>query len=197
MRKTDLSLGITLIAAVAAGMAFGCKTKQEGKMTDTRGSAAITEVGVVEITSPGLENGQMIPVDYTADGKDVSPPLEWKDLPEGTKSVAIICEDPDAPRGIFVHWIIFNISPKAEGLPEGVPASEVLQGGMRQGTNSLGKVGYRGPSPPKGPAHRYFFRLYALDTMLDVPQGAHKTQLLEAMDGHVIGEGELMGKYGR
>ena len=196
MRKTDYSLGIVVIAAVAAGMLAGCSSKQEGQMTNTKGSAAV-EVAVVELTSPVFDNGQPIPIDYTGDGKDISPALQWKGMPEEAKSIAIICEDPDAPRGIFVHWIIFNINPKAGGLPEGVPASEVLQGGMRQGTNSFDKVGYRGPSPPKGPAHRYFFRLYALDTMLDVPQGARKAQLLEAMQGHVVAEGELMGSYKR
>lgn len=197
MRKTELSLGIAVIAAMAAGMLIGCSSKQEGQMDNTKGTAATVEVGVVELTSPVFDNGQPIPVDYTGDGKDISPALEWKGVPEDAKSIAIICEDPDAPRGTFVHWIIFNINPKAGGLPEGVPTSEVLQGGMRQGTNSFDKVGYRGPSPPKGPAHRYFFKLYALDTMLDVPQGARKTQLLEAMKGHIIAEGELMGTYKR
>ena len=137
----------------------------------------------------------MIPNEYTCDGPNISPTLAWSDVPEKTKSIALIAEDPDAPRGTWVHWVVFNIPQGARELPENVPAQENIPGVGRQGTNDFKKVGYGGPCPPSGGAHRYYFKLYALDTELTLDSSATKNQLLKAIDGHVLGEGQLMGKY--
>jgi Raf kinase inhibitor-like YbhB/YbcL family protein len=151
----------------------------------------------IELSSPAFTESQTIPKQYTADGKDVSPPLRWKNSPEGTKSFALICDDPDAPRGDWVHWVLFNLPADQKELEEGAPAREDLPSGGKQGKNDFRKVGYGGPSPPAGKPHRYFFTLYALDAPLDLAAGVSKSQLVAAMKGHVLAEGRLMGKYGR
>jgi Raf kinase inhibitor-like YbhB/YbcL family protein len=149
------------------------------------------------LTSSVFSDGEIIPRQHTGDGKDLSPPLRWTGTPEGTKSFALICDDPDAPRGIWVHWVLFNLPADAKELPEGVPAKEVLPSSARQGKNDFGKIGYGGPAPPKGKPHRYFFKLYALDTMLDLPAGATKDQVMNALKGHIVAETQLVGKYVR
>jgi Raf kinase inhibitor-like YbhB/YbcL family protein len=149
-----------------------------------------------ELTSTAFGNGETIPQKYTCDGPDLSVPLKWTDPPAGTKSLALICDDPDAPVGIWVHWVIYGLSPDTRGLPEDVPKEKVPANG-KQGKNDFGKIGYGGPCPPRGPAHRYFFRLYALDVELDLSPGMTKAKLVEAIEGHVIAEAELMGRYGR
>jgi len=151
----------------------------------------------ISLSSSAFEDGGIIPARYTADGEDVSPPLAWGAVPAGTRSLALICDDPDAPRGTWVHWVIFNIPPETRELPEAVPAEEVLADGARQGRNDFGRIGYGGPAPPPGRAHRYFFKLYALDTVLELEPGATKAQLLEAMKGHILAAGQLMGRYQR
>lgn len=151
----------------------------------------------IELHSTAFSEGAAIPKPYTADGADQSPPLSWAEPPAGTKSLALICEDPDAPRGIWVHWVLFNLPGDTRELKEGVPAKETLDNGAKQGKNDFGKIGYGGPSPPKGKPHRYFFKLYALDATLDLPAGATRKELLDAMKGHIRAEGQLMGKYGR
>jgi Raf kinase inhibitor-like YbhB/YbcL family protein len=123
--------------------------------------------------------------------------LRWSDPPPKTKSFALICDDPDAPRGTWVHWVLFSLPGDRRQLEEGVPAQEVLPGGAKQVTNDFGKVGYGGPAPPPGKPHRYFFKLYALDTLLELAPRVTKDQLVAAMRGHVLAEGQLMGKYGR
>lgn len=150
----------------------------------------------IKITSSAFKDGAMIPKRYTCDGENISPPLAWSGLPEGSKSVAIISDDPDAPVGIWVHWVIFNIPPDIKGLPEAVPAGETLENGARQGINDSRKIGYDGPCPPGG-THRYYFKIYALDKELELGAGATKRELLKAMEGHVLGEGQLMGRYKR
>jgi len=151
----------------------------------------------IALTSPAFKDGSPIPSRYTCQGEDVSPPLKWGDVPDGTKSLALICDDPDAPMGTWVHWVIYCIPPTARELPQGVPPKETLPDGSRQGTNDFKRIGYGGPCPPPGKAHRYFFKIYALDTQIDLKPGATKKQLLSAMQGHVIGEGRLMGTYQR
>jgi Raf kinase inhibitor-like YbhB/YbcL family protein len=151
----------------------------------------------IELTSTAFQEGQTIPEPYTGDGRNLSPPLRWLDPPAGTKSLALICEDPDAPRGTFTHWVLFNLPAESRELDEGVPPESTLPDGTAQGTNDFGKPGYGGPSPPPGKPHRYVFKLYALDTRLDLGSGATKHQLLETMDGHVLAEGQLVGRYGR
>jgi Raf kinase inhibitor-like YbhB/YbcL family protein len=151
----------------------------------------------IELSSTAFAEGASIPKQYTGDGKDVSPPLRWSDPPQGTKSFALICDDPDAPRGTWVHWVLFNVPGDQRELPEAVPPKEALPNGAKQGKNDFRKVGYGGPAPPPGKPHRYFFKVYALDAPLDLSAGATKAQLEEAMKGHVLAEGQLMGRYGR
>lgn len=151
----------------------------------------------LSLESPAFGKGERIPVAHTCDGADVSPPLRWSGLPEGTECLALVADDPDAPAGTWVHWVIYGIPAAREGLPEGVPGElEVLDGG-RQGTNDFGDPGYGGPCPPPNGAHRYFFKLYALDADPGLEPGATKAELLEAMDGHVLAEADLIGRYRR
>jgi hypothetical protein len=149
----------------------------------------------IKITSSAFKEGEMIPKKYTCDGPDVSPPLVWNAGPSGTRSIALICDDPDAPRGTWVHWVIFNLPVDLKELQENIPKQDVLKNGAKQGLNDFGGIGYGGPCPPA--LHRYFFKVYALDAMLNLQAGATKAQLLKAMEGHILGQGQLMGKYKR
>jgi len=151
----------------------------------------------MELTSTAFQDGQAIPPQHTADGKNVSPPLKWGAPPDGTASLALICDDPDAPRKVWVHWVIFNLPAASRELSEAVPPEGTLSDGTMQGTTDFGKIGYGGPSPPPGKPHRYVFKLYALDRRLDLRPGATKEQLLKAMEGHTLDEGQLIGTYGR
>jgi Raf kinase inhibitor-like YbhB/YbcL family protein len=152
----------------------------------------------MELTSTAFQEGAAIPKVNTGDGKDSSPPLRWSGAPGTTQSSALICEDPDAPRKEpWVHWVLFNLPAATQELPEGTPASATLANGAKQGKNDFGKIGYGGPAPPPGKPHRYYFKLYALDTMLDLKEGATKQELERAMKGHILASGQLMGKYGR
>ncbi|PSP18399.1 MAG: YbhB/YbcL family Raf kinase inhibitor-like protein [Cyanobacteria bacterium QS_8_64_29] len=137
-----------------------------------------------------------IPIKYSCDGEDISLPLSWQGVPEGTQSLALICDDPDAPGMTFVHWLIYNLPAEVQQLPENVPNRERLESGALQGENNFGKVGYGGPCPPGG-THRYFFRLYALDGMLDLGAGISRDRLERAMEGHILAQAELMGRYSR
>jgi Raf kinase inhibitor-like YbhB/YbcL family protein len=150
----------------------------------------------MHITSAAFTEGSMIPAKYTCDGQDISPPLEWRDIPAGTKSFALICDDPDAPMGTWVHWVVYNIPPNINKLDENVKPEKEFKDGMRQGSNSWPRIGYGGPCPPSG-THRYYFKLYALDMMLELKPGATKAQVLQAVKGHVLAESHLMGKYKR
>ena len=150
----------------------------------------------LEIYSTAFSEGEMIPTRYTCDGPDVSPDLSWSAVPETAKSLALICDDPDAPMGTWVHWVLFNIPSSASGLPAEMPSDAALENGARNGTNDFGRLGYGGPCPPGG-THRYYFKLYALDIELNLDSGVTKDQLLEAMQGHILAEGQLMGKYKR
>jgi len=150
------------------------------------------------LSSDAFLSGDMIPIRHTCEGRDLSPPLTWGDPPEGTRSFALVCEDPDAPRGIWVHWVLFNLPAQVRGLPQGVEPDPELADGSRQGRNDFGRLGYGGPCPPPGRGpHRYYFRLYALDTLLALPPGATRADLLAAMDGHVLASAELMGRFER
>lgn len=140
---------------------------------------------------------QPIPSRFTCDGEDGSPALSWSDAPPGTRSYALIMDDPDAPRGVFTHWVLFDLPASVHALPEAVPKSERPDTGGVQGTNDFGKTGYGGPCPPSGSPHRYRFFLYALDQELGLSPGASKQQVLTAMEGHIVGEGQLVGTYQR
>ena len=150
----------------------------------------------LEITSSVFSEGEMIPTRYTCDGPDVSPDLAWSGVPETAQSLALICDDPDAPMGTWVHWVLFNIPAGASGLPSEISPDATLESGACHGTNDFGRLGYGGPCPPGG-THRYFFKLYALDTELDLQSGITKAQLVEAMENHILAETQLMGKYSR
>ena len=150
------------------------------------------------LTSAALKDGATIPGKYTCDGVDVSPPLAWSGAPAGTRSVALIADDPDAPGGTWVHWVLYNLPAEVSDLPENIAKVESLDlGGARQGRNDFRRPGYGGPCPPPGPAHRYFFKLYALDTRLELKAGAQKKDVEAAMEGHVLGSAQLMGTYAR
>jgi Raf kinase inhibitor-like YbhB/YbcL family protein len=150
----------------------------------------------MEIKSSAFGSGEMIAAKYTCDGADFSPPLEWTGSPTGTKSFALICDDPDAPMGTWVHWVIYDIPPTATMLAEGITREKDLPGGGTQGSNDFRKIGYGGPCPPGG-THRYFFKLYALDAVLGLKPGITKDQLLKAMRGHILAEAQIMGTYRR
>ena len=150
-----------------------------------------------QIESSAFENGKTIPRKYTCDGEDVSPPLMWKGAPEGTRSFALICDDPDAPLMTWTHWVVYGIPANVDKLQEGLPKAEVVAGDIKQGSNSGRRVGYAGPCPPSGKAHRYYFRIYALDADLDIRPGESKKHLERAMTGHVLDEAETMGLYAR
>jgi Raf kinase inhibitor-like YbhB/YbcL family protein len=145
----------------------------------------------IDVTSPAYRKGETIPKTFTADGENVSPPLQWADPPAGTQSFALIADDPDAPRGTWVHWVLFNLPASERGLGQGAAPP----GEAKQGKNDFGKLGYGGPSPP-GKPHRYFFNLYALDAPLALQSGVTKAQVEAAMSGHVLAQVKLMGKYG-
>jgi Raf kinase inhibitor-like YbhB/YbcL family protein len=150
----------------------------------------------MELRSTAFTQGAMISTTYTCDGQDISPPLEWTGLPEGTRSIALIADDPDAPVGTWVHWVYYDIPAQTTALPENIEHTDNPHVGGTQGKNDFRKIGYGGPCPPPG-THRYFFKLYALDTELNLPPGSSKKELLNAMEGHIIGQTELMGKYRR
>ena len=150
----------------------------------------------MDLNSSAFNSGEMIPRKYTCDGVDISPPLEWDSVPAGTKSFALICDDPDAPMGTWVHWVYYDIPPEIKALPENVASKEHPANGGKQGTNDFRKIGYGGPCPPSG-THRYYFKLYALDVMLNLAPGATKKQLLKEMEKHMLGEAQLMAKYKR
>ena len=148
------------------------------------------------ITSPAFTAGGMIPEEFGCLGANISPPLAFANIPAEAKSLALIVDDPDAPAGTWVHWVAYNMPAGTKELGKSVPPQKELPNGMRQGTNDFRRIGYGGPCPPGG-THRYSFRLYALDVVLNLAAGATKSQLLESMKGHVLAQAELMGKYRR
>ncbi len=169
-------------------LSLGCSSteKQEVNVMDA-----------ISISSAAFQNSGNIPARYSCDGENVSPELSWSQPPAGTVSFALISDDPDAPGGTFVHWTIFNIPADKRELEEGVPRSEVISDGSIQGMTDFRRVGYGGPCPPPGRPHRYFFKLYALDSKLNLSASATKEDVEDAMEGHILAKGELMGLYGR
>jgi len=148
------------------------------------------------LQSSAFPDGGQIPVSFTCDGANVSPPLSWTGVPQNTKSFALICDDPDAPVGTWVHWLVYEIPADVTRLPEHVPAQEETAQGFRQGLNDFRNIGYGGPCPPEG-IHRYIFKLYALDFMPDLEPGISREELLLAMEGHILEEAQLTGRYSR
>ena len=151
----------------------------------------------LSISSQAFREGEAIPAKYTCQGQDISPPLSWGEAPSGTRSFALILDDPDAPGGVFTHWVLFNLPSDTRKLEEAVPAQAQLPDRALQGKNDFGKIGYNGPCPPSGPAHRYRFTLYALGKPLDLKAGTSRQQVLDAMKGNILAQGRLTGTYRR
>jgi Raf kinase inhibitor-like YbhB/YbcL family protein len=180
--------GILLVAAAALFLLSGALGHAEPPAPKNGGAhAALT------VTSSAFVAGGSIPAKYTCEGANVSPPLSWTGAPAGTKSFALICDDPDAPAGIWVHWVLYNLPPNVDSLSEKTDAVSALSNGAMQGANDFGKVGYGGPCPPPGKSHRYFFKVYALDIDHFLKPGAHKDTLIGAMEHHILAEGQLIG----
>src|SRR5881398_2164296 len=192
MRMTSAILAV----ALATLALLGCAKAPQPAATQP----AIQKENKMEfkLTSTSFKEGQPIPRQHTCDGVNVSPALEWSSAPPTAKTFAIICDDPDAPSGTWVHWVLYNLPASTSELPENVAKVESLDlGGARQGRNDFRRPGYAGPCPPPGPAHRYFFKLYALDAPLKLMAGAQKRDVEAAMQGHVLGTAQLMGTYAR
>jgi Raf kinase inhibitor-like YbhB/YbcL family protein len=151
----------------------------------------------MQLTSNAFKEGGPIPAKYTCDGKDMSPQLKWTNAPANVKSFALIADDPDAPAGTWVHWVLYDLPPTTTELAEDTPKSQFLPGGAKQGLTDFRRPGYGGPCPPPGKPHRYFFKLYALDTLLELKPGATKKDVEGAMQNHVVGQAQLMGTYQR
>jgi Raf kinase inhibitor-like YbhB/YbcL family protein len=154
-------------------------------------------MNTMQLTSTAFAEGAAIPAKYTCDAPNVSPPLKWSGVPAGAKSQALIVDDPDAPSGTWVHWLLYDLPPAAIELPEDLPKSQYVAGGAKQGLNDFRHLGYGGPCPPRGKPHRYFFKLYALDALLDLKPGATKKDLERAMEKHILAQAQLMGTYQR
>jgi Raf kinase inhibitor-like YbhB/YbcL family protein len=190
MNRVSLFLLLFLIAG-------GCKMNaQLSHQSDTSHATATATAATITISSPAFQNGSSIPVRYTCQGENISPALTWSAAP-GAKSYALVCEDPDAPHGTFIHWVIYNIPPSEKGLAENIPQLATLPNGMKQGMNGANKVGYMGPCPPTGKPHRYYFRLYAVGETLNLSGDVTRDLLMAAIQGHIVGMGELMGTYQR
>jgi len=179
---------IVLVGCLLLG---ACRTKTESETPATGGKQM-----AMTVSSAAFEEGEMIPRQYTCDGPNISPPLVWSGTPEGTASLALICDDPDAPAGTWVHWVLYNIPADTTGVGERIPAEESLADGARHGVTDFRTFGYGGPCPPSG-THRYYFKLYALDTKFELSGRVTKEALLRAMEGHILAQGQLMGKYQR
>lgn len=193
--KTALAFGVVVLLALIAPGSVGCVDRAS---PDGDGQVGLLEeISTISMRSSAFKDGGKIPVKYTADGADVSPPLSWSGAPGTTGEFAIICEDPDAPSGTFTHWVIFGIPGNATGLPEGIQKVQKPDENIVQGRNSFGKIGYNGPAPPPGKPHRYKFHIYALDMRPELPPGITNEDLCTAMTKHVLAEGEITGIYQR
>jgi Raf kinase inhibitor-like YbhB/YbcL family protein len=216
MTPTSLWNGFVMAAALLVAASGGCERSKPEPQTEPKQDRPAkpppgqNRVGrpdtgdtvmALKIESSAFAHNEPIPKQFTGDGRDLSPPLSWANLPEGTKELALICDDPDAPRPQpWVHWVIYKIPATAGNLPENVAktVTPAEPAGALQGENSWGKIGYGGPAPPRGHGvHHYHFKLYALDAPLDVAPGLTKERLLAAMEGHLIAQGELVGTYQR
>ena len=191
---------IGFIAAMLFLMALGCqgKNKAEVKKQNAENNTGEQTMANFDLQSPAFQDGDTIPEKYTCDGRDISVPLKWSGVPANTKSLALIADDPDAPMGTWVHWVVFNIPKHVQELHEAVSfKADSSFSGTIEGKTDFGRTGYGGPCPPRGPAHRYFFKLYALDTTLDLTDKATKADLEKAMKGHILASGIIVGKYAR
>jgi len=193
-RNACLALAIVPVLGLLSAQSLARDPRISGApVGHLQGARSMTFV----ISSPSFSNGGKIPTKFTCDGTDVSPELIWTAEPPGTQSFTLIADDPDAPVGTWTHWVFFNLPAHTTALPEGVTKVDEVPSGGRQGRNDFRKIGYGGPCPPPGKPHRYFFKLYALDKMLDLKPGARKEDVEHAMQGHILAKAELMGTYQR
>ena len=162
-----------------------------------KSDATPSQEAEMELKSTAFQEGGRIPAKYTCEGQDISPPLTWDGVPEQTQSLALIMDDPDAPVGVFTHWVLFNMPPDSLQLPEAISNESQLPSDTLQGKNDFGRLGYGGPCPPPGYPHQYRFTLYALDQQLELKAGVSKKQLLNAMQEHILAQGQLIGTYQR
>ncbi len=176
-------IGVILLALLLLGIGWFCFGLKGGVMRAEQ----------LNVTSPSFKESALIPIKYTCQGDDVSPAIQWEPGPKSTKSFVLLADDPDAPKGTWVHWIVFNIPATVTLLPENVSIDTIP--GALEGTNSAARVGYMGPCPPDDKAHRYYFKIYALDMLLDFNENITKVDLEKAIDGHVIAQGYIMGRY--
>jgi Raf kinase inhibitor-like YbhB/YbcL family protein len=185
---------------------FGLLACRSGTSSSTESQAVAASAARVEskggssmftLKSPAFANGESIPKQFSCEGSDHSPALAWNAPPSATQSFALVADDPDAPMGTWVHWVLYDLPGNARQLPEAIAKQEKIAGGGTQGTNDFGKIGYRGPCPPLGKPHRYFFKLYALDALPNLKPGSSKAQLEEKMQEHILAQAELMGTYKR
>lgn len=183
--KNFIKLFFFVISLIVITTLIGCENQDTPLSTEGEVEMSI------QITSSAFNDGDRIPRIYTCDDQNVSPPISWTGVPNNTLSLALIMDDPDAPMGTWVHWVLYNLSPDLAGLDQG------KTGVGTEGTNDFKRLGYGGPCPPKGSNHRYFIKIYALDTMLDLKEGDTKAQVENAMRGHILAQGQWMGKYGR
>ena len=184
--------------AIAAMMMFAVACAKQPTATTSSANTQPTQSATpgIRLASAAFTEGQTIPRQYTCDGVNISPPLEWTGLPKSAKTIAIIADDPDAPAGTWVHWVIYNLPADTMGMIENLPMTEDVKGGGLQGKNDFEKIGYGGPCPPTG-RHRYFFKLYAIDDELPLKGGATKSDVEKAMEGHILAQAQLMGTYHR
>lgn len=185
------AFAFTILSSLAL---LGCSTGPRSLAPQPAAKQSPDQKSEIKVTSVAFKEGQPIPRQYTCAGVNISPPLEWSGVPKAAKTIAIIVNDPDAPSGDWVHWVLYNVPADNIGFVENVPATETLKAGGFQGKNDFGKVGYGGPCPPAG-THRYFFKLYAVDTELPLKAGATWAELQTALDDHVVAQGQLMGTY--
>lgn len=190
MRKVEVFLVLAMFVFIA------CANRQQQAAPPQVTPTTQQQKSELKLTSNAFKEGEAIPRGYTCDGANVSPPLEWTEVPKSAKTIAIIADDPDAPAGTWVHWVVYNLPAEGLGLIENTPQTETLNGGGVQGKNDFGKIGYGGPCPPSG-RHRYFFRFYALDGELPLKPAATKPEVEKAMEGHIVGQAQLMGTYRR
>jgi len=186
-------VALSLLATTAL---IGCSRESQPVPANMSAQPAQQQQAQMKVESAAIKEGQPIPRQYTCDGINISPPLEWSGVPKSAKTIAIVADDPDAPAGTWVHWVLYNLPAENIGLVENVPATDNLKAGGFQGKNDFGKPGYGGPCPPSG-THRYFFKVYAVDAELPLKAGASKADLETAMQGHIVAQAQLMGTYQR
>jgi len=194
MLKRTTIAGLFLISLLASSCGRQ-STPAPNPVNPNAGATRKAAAPQIKVTSTSFKDGEPIPRQHTCQGINISPPLEWTKTPDA-KTLAIISNDPDAPGGTWAHWLVYNLQPATMGLIENMPSGEKVAGGGMQGKNDFGQIGYGGPCPHNG-THHYFFKVYALDTELQLKPGANKDQLLKAMEGHIIAQGQLMGTYSR